>query len=247
MAFRIHDRDVIVLGDKTTHGGEVITASATFRYLGKAVARVGDQVSCPKCGTNKIVEGAETVFDQGNKVALHDCLTACGARLIANSNGQDNANILNGTLYADAGNIVTDAGGTLPPQHLSAAQKEAIQTAAEDWANSNVPYAYGGSTKQGADCSGSISSIYKQAGIDIGRLQSQQFSQPPFYPVPPGSPLEIGDVAVYNNPQHVAMYRGVTDSDRDVWSAFTTGGKNFGTAKSSWFHGTPIWYRYNGQ
>ena len=80
-----------MLGDKTTHGGEVITASATARYMGKPMARVGDQVSCPKCGTNVIVEGCATAFDHGNKIAVHDCATACGARLIANSSGQSTA------------------------------------------------------------------------------------------------------------------------------------------------------------
>lgn len=59
MPFYIHGKHVIVLGDKTTHGGEVITASEHFSLLGTPVARVGDQVSCPKCGgVYEIVEGA---------------------------------------------------------------------------------------------------------------------------------------------------------------------------------------------
>ena len=84
MAFNILGKHVIVLGDKTTHGGEVITGSENFSYLGKPVARVGDKVSCPKCnGVFEITEGVASAFDHGNRIAVHDCLTSCGAKLIA--------------------------------------------------------------------------------------------------------------------------------------------------------------------
>jgi uncharacterized Zn-binding protein involved in type VI secretion len=52
----IDGEEVIVLGDKTTHGGEVITGSAKVSLLGKPVACVGDQVTCPRC------EGIHTIF-----------------------------------------------------------------------------------------------------------------------------------------------------------------------------------------
>lgn len=40
-------RALVRLGDKTTHGGEVISASGSVMY-GKPIALVGDKVSCPK-------------------------------------------------------------------------------------------------------------------------------------------------------------------------------------------------------
>lgn len=123
---------------------------------------------------------------------------------------------------------------------LTPAQQAAVQKAAQDWANSNVPYAYGGASKSGADCSGSVSSIYKQAGIDIGRLTSQGFSKSPLFSPITGAP-QLGDVGVY--PGHVDIYGGNTGSGKDVWSASHTGGPVFGPANSSWY-GMPTWYRY---
>ena len=68
-------RRVIVIGDKTTHGG---TAG------GKSVARQGDLVSCPKCkGNFPIIEGSSIMLANGRGIALEGMKTACGAELIA--------------------------------------------------------------------------------------------------------------------------------------------------------------------
>lgn len=76
---------MIVLGDKTDHGGEVIEASGVTDTHGKRIARVGDKVTCPKKGhgTNAIVTGDLTMVIDGKAVAYHGCKTACGAVLIS--------------------------------------------------------------------------------------------------------------------------------------------------------------------
>ncbi|MFC7420232.1 PAAR domain-containing protein [Iodobacter arcticus] len=38
---------VIRLGEQTSHGGVVVSGAARSNFFGKAVARVGDMVSCP--------------------------------------------------------------------------------------------------------------------------------------------------------------------------------------------------------
>lgn len=38
----------VLIGDNTTHGGQVISASSSMVVNGKKVALVGDKVSCPK-------------------------------------------------------------------------------------------------------------------------------------------------------------------------------------------------------
>ena len=127
---------------------------------------------------------------------------------------------------------------------LTPGQQAAVQQAAQDWSNSGVPYVFGGANKGGADCSGSISAIYAQAGINIGRKTSGQFAQSPFTPVT--GPPQLGDVGKY--PGHVVIFGGAATgaNGSDVWSASHTGGPVFGPAKSSWY-GTPRWYRYNPQ
>jgi len=75
---------IIVMGDKTSHGGTVITCSQTSDTHGKGWARVGDKVACPRCkGVFPITEGDATLSDDGLAVAYHGCKVACGATLIA--------------------------------------------------------------------------------------------------------------------------------------------------------------------
>lgn len=77
------ERALIRQGDKTTHGGTVLTGDPTLLIYGRPAARVGDQVSCPLCKKiGRIVTGAPTMFD-GQSIARHDDLTDCGAKLIA--------------------------------------------------------------------------------------------------------------------------------------------------------------------
>lgn len=77
-------RGVIRLGDTTSHGGKVISASSTFLVLGKNVACDGDEVFCPKCrGVFKISVGNSDREHQGKKVAYQDDKAACGAALVS--------------------------------------------------------------------------------------------------------------------------------------------------------------------
>ncbi len=78
-------RALIVLGDKTSHGGTVIEASGQSASGNIRIARVGDKVTCPKKGhgTCPIVSGDPTLIIDGQPAARHGDTTACGATLIA--------------------------------------------------------------------------------------------------------------------------------------------------------------------
>jgi uncharacterized Zn-binding protein involved in type VI secretion len=79
-------RNVIRLGDGTSHGGKVESVSAThFTVDGIAVARVGDICSCPIKGHENctIAEGDPHHVIDGIAVAYDGHKTTCGAALIA--------------------------------------------------------------------------------------------------------------------------------------------------------------------
>ena len=78
--------DLIRLSDTTDHGGEVITASDTMRYEGRRVARKGDLVACPlhpDIEPNVILEGDESMTDDGIPIARHGHRATCGCHLIS--------------------------------------------------------------------------------------------------------------------------------------------------------------------
>jgi uncharacterized Zn-binding protein involved in type VI secretion len=77
-------KDIIRLGDLTTHGGVVLQAFTNTELNGKPIAGVGHNVSCPLCkGIFPIVEGSSVYTVNGTPVALNGMKTACGAGLIA--------------------------------------------------------------------------------------------------------------------------------------------------------------------
>lgn len=81
-------RNVIRLGDATSHGGSVIAVAAThYRVGGIPVARVGDRCTCPLKGHDNctIVEGDAAVTVDGVSVAFDGHKTSCGAALLAST------------------------------------------------------------------------------------------------------------------------------------------------------------------
>lgn len=78
-------RNWIVMGDPTSSGGRVITASNRTDIEGMGVARVGDKATCPQMhkGVFSIVEGDSTIIIDGQPVALDGCALVCGCRVMS--------------------------------------------------------------------------------------------------------------------------------------------------------------------
>ncbi|MEH3087672.1 MAG: PAAR domain-containing protein [Xylophilus ampelinus] len=79
-------RPFIVVGDRTDHGGTVISGSPVTDAAGKSIARVGDRVTCPRRGhggITVIASGDPSCVIDGRPAARHGDRTACGATLIA--------------------------------------------------------------------------------------------------------------------------------------------------------------------
>jgi len=76
----------VLVGDATSHGGVVLAGSPATTRDGRAVARLGDRVSCPRKGHGKlttIVSGDPGLLIDGRPAARDGDRCACGARLIA--------------------------------------------------------------------------------------------------------------------------------------------------------------------
>ncbi len=80
-------KGLVLLGDKTTHGGTVISASSNFTVIGKKVALVGDKVSCPVAGhgTNPIIEGSPKRSCNGRAVVVDGCKCQCGCLVVSSA------------------------------------------------------------------------------------------------------------------------------------------------------------------
>lgn len=76
-------KNVIRVGDPTSHGGSVLTGAEKFEVDGRAVARVGDTCICPIEGHQVcfIAEGDSNFMVEGRAVAFDGHKTTCGATL----------------------------------------------------------------------------------------------------------------------------------------------------------------------
>jgi uncharacterized Zn-binding protein involved in type VI secretion len=75
------------LGDRSDHGGTIISAASNYRCDGIPVARVTDLHYCPipGHGVTPIVNGSFPVRHQGKIVACIGSVVGCGAKIITGS------------------------------------------------------------------------------------------------------------------------------------------------------------------
>jgi RHS repeat-associated protein len=120
--------------------------------------------------------------------------------------------------------------------------QQSIADTARSW--TGTPYDRGGSTRQGADCSGAVCGIYREAGFDLGRITTETLPNSPYFTPSPGNIPQVGDVGLLNG--HMFIYDPNAGDDRDLWSASHPGGRPFGPASTDWdgYNGDVQWYRY---
>lgn len=71
------------LGDTSTHGGAIISASPDTYVNGIKVARFSDEFSCPIHGLQTIATGSPDISINGLPRARHGDYITCGARIIS--------------------------------------------------------------------------------------------------------------------------------------------------------------------
>ena len=168
------------------------------------------------------------------------------ARMLC-ANGAANGANLNQAIfdYNHASWYVSEVMSLAHTYGQTQAQTVAAGTAggvAVDWALAQVgtPYIWGGETPGvGFDCSGLVQAAYKVAGVALPRTAQGQYDAGP--PVPPGAPLQPGDLLFFglgpNDVTHVGIYVGGaqmvdaphTGADVRVAATPTTPGAPWGT------------------
>ena len=80
-------KNLVYESDATSHGGKVLTGTDRIKVKGRRAARIGDMVSCPVHGDNRIIEGGSQIKLGTTLLARDGDHTECGAYLIASSGG----------------------------------------------------------------------------------------------------------------------------------------------------------------
>lgn len=75
---------IVRLGDSSTHGGSVTSASTDTKCNGRGVARNGDSFQCPRHGLETIIASGSQKCN-GRAIARVGDVTTCGAILNSGS------------------------------------------------------------------------------------------------------------------------------------------------------------------
>jgi len=76
------------LGDISSHGGVIVSATQRTLVDGRPAARMGDLHACPVPfhGVTRIVSGASKTLVEGRPAARVGDVTGCGAVIVSGSN-----------------------------------------------------------------------------------------------------------------------------------------------------------------
>ena len=146
--------------------------------------------------------------------------------------------------------VIRRATTLLTNRDISPQKGQEIVGEAKGWRH--TPYAPKGTplagknaeNQKGGDCSGTVTKIYREAGLPYPYTPSGEFpgaaalGKIPFQEVPPDQ-RQPGDIVVYDGHNHMAIYSGndqVESAHRD--------GIVFGPARVGDFQGTPHYFRY---
>ena len=105
----------------------------------------------------------------------------------------------------------------------SAGAPTAAAASAVDYAYAQLgtPYLWGGDGPGGFDCSGLVQAAYAAAGIELPRTAQAQFDAGP--PVPPGEPLQAGDLVFFGPDTAHVDHVGILINQAEMIDAPHTG------------------------
>ncbi len=103
----------IVVGDRTSHGGVVVSGDTTCTLDGQPLARVGDAVFCNRCMKSTVIVTSRfpTGSAFGQALAYDQDSTSCGALLYSRHNGHAGWNTEGGDSATQSAPLDVDAIG----------------------------------------------------------------------------------------------------------------------------------------
>jgi peptidoglycan DL-endopeptidase CwlO len=106
-----------------------------------------------------------------------------------------------------ANNSIGASGSSAPQRYTGPTTTQAEKAVAFVYAQLGCPYLYGGTgpCNLGFDCSGLAQAAWASAGVQIPRDSYEQWAALPHVPL---SSVEPGDLLIYNDEGHVAIYVG---------------------------------------
>ena len=136
----------------------------------------------------------------------------------ANNDKQNNRNVVEKNENNDAKNVANvtqnsqNRGTTfynrpaqvIPPTSKIGKNSSQIVSIAKGWIG--VPYKFGGTTRQGIDCSAFVRNVYSEIGINLPRTSGEQFA----FATPTNNPV-VGDLVFFRRNgriHHVGIYIG---------------------------------------
>lgn len=99
------------------------------------------------------------------------------------------------------GDLTCITTATADCHHAVASSSRGLAAVAFACAQLGKPYVWGGDGNPGFDCSGLTHAAYAAAGIDIPRTAQEQYNVGPR--LPPGTPLQPGDLTFFGSPEHI--------------------------------------------
>lgn len=110
-----------------------------------------------------------------------------------------------GYVIADAVRVV-EVEKQSSPDDPSALNRRNVLREAETWRG--VPYRYGGSSRQGVDCSGLTLRVFEKFGVALPRTAEAQYGRGRGTKEPRRGDLVFGDYSESNSVEHVGVYSG---------------------------------------
>jgi len=182
----------IVVGDRTSHGGLVVSGDITFTIDGQPVARVGDKVYCPRCKQMTTIATSRfpTTFDLGQMMAYDQDSTSCGALLYSRHNnhaGWDDGGPEDGIESVPASALAASPGDESDPREPLRFREHFVLHDEDGNTVANVPYSVTtgeGNTFNGeTDSEGRTSVIWTDSpdAVDVTVLPKPSAGDDPYH------------------------------------------------------------------